>query len=73
MTTSEPVTAGALERAEAAFREAFSAAEDLRAARNRMVLRAIAQGWSHRRIAEATGLSVGRVSQIALTDREQDA
>ena len=41
--------------------------EDARQERNRLVLEALQAGWTHARIAEATGLTRGRVGQIALT------
>lgn len=32
--------------------------------RNALVRQALAEGWTHQRISEATGLSRGRISQI---------
>jgi uncharacterized protein YerC len=50
--------------AEACYRAATLAAEKLRVARNLLVHEALAQGWTHQQISDATGLSRGRVSQI---------
>jgi DNA-directed RNA polymerase specialized sigma24 family protein len=59
------MTADELQEAEAAYRAAFARAEELRQKRNRLVREAIAEGWTHARIAEATGLTRGRVNQLA--------
>jgi DNA-binding NarL/FixJ family response regulator len=56
-----------LRRAEAAYRRAARAVEDRRRARNQLVRRALTQGWTHAAIAEETGLSRGRINQIAKT------
>lgn len=53
-----------LKDAEAAYRAASERSEALRKERNRLVLEAFAAGWTHQRIAEVTGLSRGRLSQI---------
>lgn len=54
-----------LQRAEQRFREAAAKTEELRENRNRIVKDALASGWTHARIAEATGLTRGRVNQLA--------
>jgi len=59
MTTSE------LRKAEAAYQRAYRRAEALREARNAAVRQAIAQGWTHQQISDATGLTRGRIGQIA--------
>jgi transcriptional regulator with XRE-family HTH domain len=55
----------ALHNAELAYRSAAKRAETLRAKRNGLVTIALAEGWTHARIAEATGLTRGRVGQLA--------
>ena len=46
------------------YEQALAQAEAARVDRNCLVAVALAQGWTHAQIAEATGLSRGRVSQI---------
>jgi DNA-binding NarL/FixJ family response regulator len=58
------VTATELRQAEARYQRAFRRSEEARAERNALVLRALAAGWTHAQIAEATGLSRGRIGQI---------
>jgi hypothetical protein len=58
------MTDAQLRRAEANYRHAATEAELLRAKRNRLVQEALAQGWTHARIAEATGLTRGRINQL---------
>jgi DNA-binding NarL/FixJ family response regulator len=53
-----------LELAERDYRAAAERAESLLRFRNEMICHALAAGWTHARIAEATGLSRGRISQI---------
>jgi hypothetical protein len=60
------VTTTELRKAEAAYRAASSRSEVKREERNRIVREAIATGWTHAAIAEATGMSRGRVGQIAV-------
>jgi DNA-directed RNA polymerase specialized sigma24 family protein len=55
----------ALYHAESEYREAQERIEVLRRVRNDVVRQALEQGWTHARISEATGLSRGRVGQIA--------
>lgn len=54
-----------LKKAEARYRRAFSRAEEAREARNEAVRKALAAGWTHQRISEATGLTRGRINQLA--------
>lgn len=58
------MTADQLKETEAAYRAALVRSEAARQERNRLVLAALAAGWTHRQIAEATGLSRGRISQL---------
>jgi CRP-like cAMP-binding protein len=60
------VTADQLRKAEARYQRAFRRSETEREARNAAVLAAIEAGWTHAKIAEATGLTRARVGQIAL-------
>jgi hypothetical protein len=59
------ITAKKLQAAEAVFRRAAARAETYREARNALVRQAIAEGWTHRRIADVTGLARSRISQLA--------
>lgn len=59
------MTVDELRKAEARYRRASSRAEEAREARNEAVRKALADGWTHARIAEATGLTRGRINQIA--------
>jgi DNA-directed RNA polymerase specialized sigma subunit len=58
------VTPDELHKAEARYQRAFAYSEAAREDRNRLVREALAEGWTHAKIAEVTGLSRGRVSQI---------
>jgi DNA-binding NarL/FixJ family response regulator len=58
------ITNRKLEQAEAAFRKAAERAEEHRQRRNALVREAIAEGWTHQEIADATGLARSRVSQL---------
>jgi len=64
------VTPDELRQAEARYQRAFRRSEELRAERKDAVLQAIANGWTHAQIAEATGLTRSRVGQIALQGKE---
>jgi CRP-like cAMP-binding protein len=55
-----------LRKAEARYQRAFRRSEAEREARNQLVRDAVAAGWTHAQIAEATGLTRARVGQIAL-------
>jgi DNA-directed RNA polymerase specialized sigma24 family protein len=59
------VTETELRKAEARYQRASRRAEQLRLERNAAVLAAVEAGWTHARIAEVTGLSRGRINQIA--------
>ena len=59
------MTASELRQAEARYRRAHGRAELERAARNTAVRQALAEGWTHQQIADATGLTRGRIGQIA--------
>ena len=61
------MTAQELRKAEARYQRAFRRYEAEREARNAAVRAAIAAGWTHAAISEATGLTRARVGQIALS------
>jgi hypothetical protein len=61
-----PMTAEELRQAEATYRAAADRAEHAREARNAAVRQALAEGWTHAQIAEVTGLTRGRIGQIAV-------
>jgi DNA-directed RNA polymerase specialized sigma24 family protein len=51
--------------AQTSYERASARIEKAREKRNRVVREALDHGWTHARISEATGLSRGRVGQIA--------
>jgi hypothetical protein len=59
------VTAEDLRKTEARYQRAFARSEEARRARNAAVLAALEAGWTHARIAEATGMTRGRIGQLA--------
>ena len=59
------MSAEELSEAEAAYRAASARAERAREQRNAAVRQALAAGWTHARISRATGLTRGRIGQIA--------
>jgi uncharacterized protein YerC len=59
------VTADDLRDAELRHRATQEAAEDARRDRNTAILEALEQGWTYARISAATGLSRGRIGQLA--------
>ena len=59
------MTPAELRKAEARYQRAFRRSEALREERNAAVRQAIAEGWTHARIAEATGMTRSRVGQLA--------
>lgn len=59
------MTANDLRKAEARYQRAFRRSEEAREERNRLVREALDAGWTHARIAGATGLTRGRVGQLA--------
>lgn len=64
------MTADELRKAEERYRKAADRADEAREDRNRAVLAAITDGWTHAQIAKVTGLTRARVGQIALTKDE---
>lgn len=66
------MTAEDLRKIEARYERAFARAEQAREDRNTAVRAAIAAGWTHQQISDATGLTRGRIGQIAMaTDSDQ--
>jgi DNA-binding NarL/FixJ family response regulator len=61
------MTARQLRRAEDAYRNATGRADERKADRNAAIRQALAEGWTHQQIADATGLTRGRVSQVKAT------
>lgn len=61
------MSAAALANAEARYQRAHTRAERARHARNHLIHTALGAGWTHARIAHATGLTRARVGQLALT------
>ena len=59
------MTAADLRKAERAYQRAHQRAEALREERNAAVRQAIVSGWTHAKIADATGLTRSRVGQLA--------
>jgi transcriptional regulator with XRE-family HTH domain len=59
-----------LRRAQAAFDAAARRADARREERNASVREALAAGWTHAEIARETGLSRGRIGQIARARRQ---
>lgn len=60
------MTVEKLRRAQQRYERSLS---DAREARDKVIREALAAGWTQRRVAEATGLTHGRVAQIALGSR----
>ena len=60
------MTSEELQKAEARYLRAFARSEQAREDRNAAVRAALEAGWTHARIANVTGLTRGRVGQIAL-------
>lgn len=60
------MTAEELRKAEARYQRASRRSEAEREARNAAVREALEEGWTHAQIARATGLTRGRVGQVAL-------
>lgn len=54
-----------LRKAEARYQRASRRAEEAREARNEAIQGAVAGGLTHARVAEITGLTRGRIGQIA--------
>lgn len=64
------MSADELRGAERKYQRDHARAEKSRAARNKAVCDALAEGMTHAQIAAATGLTRARVGQIALTCKE---
>ena len=64
------MTRDILRNAETQYKRASRRAEDMRGYRNKMIAQALVEGWTHARIAEATGMTRGRVGQIALAAKK---
>ena len=60
-------TADEIRKAEARYQRAFRRAEEAREERNGLVREALAEGWTHARISEVSGLTRGRIGQIAVS------
>lgn len=60
------MTAGELRKAEARAQRAFRSYKTATQLRDELVLRALSEGWTHSQVAEATGLTRGRIGQIAM-------
>jgi len=65
------MTAKELAARERRLGRAWVTYEAAREARNAGVREALAEGWTHAQIAEATGLTRGRIGQLA-TSRTED-
>jgi len=59
------MTANELRQAERRFQRRSALAEQAREQRNDLIRQAIRAGWTHGQVADATGLTRGRVNQIA--------
>lgn len=62
---SVPVTADQLREAQEAFEIAETARETARELRNQLVSEARREGWTQQQIADATGITRGRINQLA--------
>jgi hypothetical protein len=56
---------GQLLEASAGYRRHYEQAEKFRLDRDKLIAKALKKGWTHAQIAEATGLTRGRIGQIA--------
>lgn len=65
MAARAEVTAEDLREAQRTYADAQAVADEERYWRDRAVQEALSAGWTHAQIAEATGLTRGRVGQIA--------
>jgi hypothetical protein len=65
------MTTDDLRKAEVRYQRAYARSEAAREARNAAVREALHEGWTHARVAEATGLTRGRVGQIAMTTEDR--
>jgi hypothetical protein len=62
----DALAARKLRAAERSYQRAAARAEELREARNQAIRDALAAGLTHRQVADATGLTHGRVGQLAM-------
>lgn len=62
-----------LRKAEARYVRALARAEEARLERNRLVFAALGAGVTHAQIAETTGLTRGRIGQLAQEWKERGA
>lgn len=63
------MTPDELRKAEARYQRAEARREHAREARNTAIRQALAAGWTHAQISEATGLTRGRIGQLAQRNR----
>lgn len=63
------MTADKLRKAEARCQRADAQREAARQARDDTIRAAIGDGWTHAQVADATGLTRGRIGQIATDGR----
>lgn len=54
-----------LRKAERDYQRAAARAEEARTHRNALIAHALGGGWTHAQIADATGLTRGRIGQLA--------
>lgn len=59
------MTVAELRNAQRAHDRAQQRAEEARLKRDQAVREALAEGWTHAKISEATGLTRGRIGQLA--------
>lgn len=59
------MTADELRKAQARYQRALARSEAASRERRHLILAALDEGWTHARIAEATGLTRGRIGQFA--------
>src|SRR3954464_9814502 len=64
--TEERMTDEELRAVEVRFQQVSREREQVRAERNGCVAQALAEGWTHARIADAMGMTRGRVGQLAM-------
>lgn len=62
---SVPVSADQLREAQEAFEAAEATREQTRERRNQLVSEARNEGWTQQQIADATGITRGRINQLA--------
>jgi DNA-directed RNA polymerase specialized sigma24 family protein len=62
--SGEPLNEDDLRYAEQLFQRTQRRYENMRSERNAVIRQALVEGWTHQQIADATGLSRGRISQI---------